>query len=210
MYGHYISLGTNCEVAFQFRRVLQRDSSSFFSWNVTSSSSLLSLFRADFQSILSANNISQHGDGGLCLDASHGYLFHSPFACPNPLDDPRFEASLASHRQKVNYLIEKLYESAKGDERIAYFYKTDEIEAKKVFTDLRNEMLRFHNGRDNFVIVAVLPQTLAEPDWKEDGIDNCYIKRFAPVDDASDAHVSTWDKIFRKHPHLDPMYLSGY
>ena len=193
---HYDSLGDNCEVAFQFRRILDKDSSSFFSWNATPFSALKSLLRRRFARILQPENLSRHGDGSLVSDASHGYYLHSPFSTPEPHDDPEFEAHLGAMRDKTAYLIAKFIDVARSGERVAYFYKTDEPEARTNSLELRDILDEYHQGDANYVIILMQSADKAEPDWDEARIANRYLTRFAPWYDAPDGHVSSYDKLF--------------
>jgi len=209
-YHHYVSLGHNCEIAFQFRRVLGRDSSSFFSWNVTPLGALHSLLDARFAGILQPENLRPHGDGSLVWDASHDFAFHSPFATPDPHDDPDFAAQLEDFRGKTNYLIDKFVETARGEESVAYFYKTEEPDARAHALALRDALDGYHQGRDNFIIVMLQTQDRAEADWGEARIANRYLARFGPWYDATDGHVLSYDAVFSEFPHVEPLRLAGF
>ena len=210
-FDHYVSLGYNCEVAFQFRRILGKDSASFFSWNITSFDSLKSLLRTRFDGILKAENLEPHWDGSLILDKSHQYYFHSPFQAPNPLDDANFEANLKTFQEKVNYLIEKLNSQANSGERVAYFYRTDEGNARAHALDVYNYLREILNNADNFTLIILQQEEKAEAEWGDvAGIKNRYLRRFAPGHDASDGHVQSYDKVFREFPSKEPMFFAGY
>ncbi len=209
-YQHYVSLGHNCEIAFQFRRILGRDSSSFFSWNITPLSSLISLFKGRFVGILQADNLSQHGDGSLVWDKSYDFAFHSPFSTPVPHDDPEFAVKLVAFREKTHYLVEKFYSTARSGDSVAYFYKADEVPVvRKEARALRNLLNEIHVNND-FNIIFLQPEDRAEPDWGEPGLANRYLKRLAPWYDATDGHVSSYDKVFLEFPHVENMRFSGY
>lgn len=105
LYDNYVSLGSSCEVAFQFRRVLGDYRSGFFNWNITPVQSLLSLLAQDFSGILQAENLS-HSDGNLFYDASHGYCFHADFSSPDLRADGMFEARLTSLREKTEHFLQ--------------------------------------------------------------------------------------------------------
>ena len=47
MYDHFVSLGFNCEAAFNFRRLLGRDDSSYFNWLVAPFGSMIKLIESD-------------------------------------------------------------------------------------------------------------------------------------------------------------------
>ncbi len=209
-FSHWVSLGFNCEVAFQMRRVLGRDSSSFFSWNITPLAALSSLLDSRFAGILQPGNLSDHGDGVLVRDASHGYSFHSPFATPNPHDDPAFAGKLAEFRVKVGYLLDKFAAIAASGEPVAYFHRTEEPDARAIGEHLMELLGRYHGEVRNFVLVLIQPQDRQEPDWATPRLANRYLRRLAPFDDAPDGHVQSWDRIFAEFPHREPMRLAGF
>ncbi len=57
-FDEYVSLGSDCEVGFQFRRVLGHDSSSFCNWNVTGIAALERLLATRFAEVLQEQNIA--------------------------------------------------------------------------------------------------------------------------------------------------------
>jgi hypothetical protein len=209
-YQHYVSLGYNCEIAFQFRRLLGLDSSSFFSWNITPFRALQSLLKSGFSGILAAENLRKHGDGSLVWDKSHEFAFHSPFSTPEPHDDPNFAEQLEAFRKKTKYLIDKFVEVAHSGETVAYFYKTEEADAHTAAVALRFLLDEYHQGRDNYTLILLQTADRAESDWGEARIANRYLKRFGPWHDATDGHVQSYDKVFREFPHVDTMRLAGY
>jgi hypothetical protein len=204
LYSEYVSLGYNCEVGFQIRRVLGREDSSFFNWNITHMAQLKSLLASRFSGILKPDNLEQHADGGLVLDKSHGHLFHSPFATPNPFEDDKFEAHLEEYRNKTNYLIDKFYDVS--GKRRCYFYKSEVDVDRKDCTYVRDELAKL--GNDDFSLVILRHRDLTEDPWGEDQIYLRYLRRLAPWDDAADGHIDSWDAVFREFPHRDPMRLA--
>lgn len=207
-FSNYVSLGSNCEIAFQFRRILGRESSSFFSWNVTSFAALSSLLSSRFSGILEEQNLSPHGHG-MVRDNFHDYLFHTPFSTPNPSDDPDFAKNLANHRSKARYLIDKFTSQAASGEPIVYFYRTEEEDAKAKAMVVRDSLAGMHH-RDNFRLVIIQAESRREDDWQEACIANRYVLRLAPFNDATDGHVSSYDRIFREFPFSGEMRYSGY
>lgn len=212
-YSEYVPLGINCEAAYQVRRILGRDSASFFSWNVTPWSALESLIRTRFDGILRQENISPHMDGSLMNDTSHDYKFHSPFSRPDFVNDPEFADKLENHRQKVAYLIGKFLRPREPGESAAYFYKADGPEdaaqvraAANRVRDLLNEI----HKDSPFMLVVLQQEERKEPRWGDERIENRYLKRYSPWSDATDGHVQTWDSVFREFPHRDAMQFAGF
>lgn len=208
-YQHYISLGSNCEIAFQFRRVLQQDSSSFFSWNVTDCSALLRLLKTRFEGVAELDNIRPHSHPSMLLDTRYDYLFHNPFATGEPSEDPQFDTTWAAYRSKVEYLVAKFLRDAASDDRTAYFYKTDEEDVRGKARLIRDALQDLH-PKDNFDLVIIQTRDREEADWGESRLRNRYVRRFAPFDDATDGHVSSYDAIFREFPKAVTMYYAGY
>jgi hypothetical protein len=211
MFKYYVSLGENCEVAFQMRRVLGRDESSFFSWNITSFEALTSLLTHRFQGIMQLENLSTKSQGGsLIHDAAHDYWFHSDFPHYADVDFSDHPETLANHITKANYLTSKFYEIARSGQNIAFFYKTAAENVKIKSIILRENLLAVTQGMSPFTLVVIQTQDRSEQDWALNGIANRYVARFAPRGDAHDGHVSSWDKIFAEFRHIDGLRLAGY
>ncbi|WP_082501294.1 DUF1796 family putative cysteine peptidase [Methylobacterium sp. Leaf88] len=211
-FSEYVSLGNNCEVAFQIRRVLGRDSSSFFSWNVTPLGSLESLLRSKFSGILSRENLSIHGSGALINDSSHHYKFHSPFADAF-MGDSNFEVQYEELKKKFDYLTLKFLRKRTEIENVAYFYKCDEHSTKidfQIAVVKIRDLIAEIQGNNSFKLVFIQDEAFREEDWGLDNIANRYLKRLAPWADATDGHVQSWDRIFREFPSESEMHLSGY
>lgn len=209
MFKRYVSLGQNCEVAFQFRRVLGTDESSFFSWNVTDFNSAIQLIENDFKDILMESNLERHENGGMVKDKKYNYLFHTPFSTPEPCSDPEFALKLNGHRQKANYLINKMRESYSAEWKTAYFYVSSETECRASSVALRDVLLKVHT-KPNFTLIVLQDENMIEKSWDEQHLHNHYLKRLAPWHDATDGHVSSYDKIFRLYPHDGNNYYAGY
>jgi hypothetical protein len=210
MFDSYVSLGENCEIAFQMRRVLRRDESSFFGWNITSFSAFECLVDCDFQGIMQPENFRFHGSGDLVRDLHCDYLFHSDFPRVANVDFAAFPEIIAAHRSKAQYLVEKFYETARTGGKVVYFYKTPVEDARDKAPGMVERLLKASEGRENFRLVIVQTADRAEPDWNMNLVSNRYVRRFAPYDDAHDGHVSTWDRIFAEFPHAQGLQLAGY
>ena len=209
-FDNYVSLGNNCETAFQIRRVLSRDSSSFFSWNVTMVDPLLSILSSNFANVVQLENMTNVPETGLMHDASHDFHVHSSFATKDFRTEPGFEESFRDLTAKFDYLKTKFAEDAASDKRTVYFYKTEAREDIRVKAQsLRDVLARFHGG-NRFALVIVQPLSALEPPWSDDCIYNRYLRRLAPWEDATDGHVMSWDAVFREFPHRDGLHLAGF
>lgn len=189
--------------------MLGKDSSSFFSWNVTEFEALISLIEHNFSGILLPENISMHGDGSLARDSSHGFLFHSPFATPNPSDDPSFESKLSIYREKVSYLVKKFNDGCKSSGKTVYFYTSSEENVKLKSIRVRDTLMKKHEN-NSFTLVVIQEIDRLEKSWDEECLANLYTKRFAPWHDATDGHVQSYDNIFKQFPFSGEMHFAGF
>jgi Putative papain-like cysteine peptidase (DUF1796) len=201
----YVSLGNNCEGAFQIRRVLGRDNSSFFSWNVTPLPALESLLRTRFAGVLQPDNLTSHLDGSLLNDLSHGHKFHSPFDRIDFRNDHAYECK--------DHLRTKFLRERRGDESTAYFYKVGDKEERAdliaAACRVRDLLAEIHKG-SRFALIILQSDAKRNLFWQEDLIHDRYLARFAPWSDATDGHVRSWDRVFREFPHIAPMRLANF
>ena len=207
---HYISLGNNCEIAFQMRRLLARDHAYFFNWNITSFAAATSLIRSKFENIMQVDNLCYHADGGLVRDMSHDYLFHSNFPRDPNIDFSQYDDVLDEHRSKAQHLIEKFFAASLGSETVCFYYRTEEGDARRKSQILLDALLELGVSAAACQLVIVQSMDRQESDWGLDGIANRYVKRLAPYADATDGHVSSWDRIFREFPYDGPTFYAGY
>jgi hypothetical protein len=210
VFDNYVALGSNCETAFQIKRVVGAEPSGFFSWNITTFPALISLLESDFAGIMQNGNITAHGNGYLALDSSHNYMFHHRFDWETePLDGPEFATKLDDVRGKFQYFVEK-FKGLPESGKTAFFYKTDED------GDVRHQAIRVrdalnrHFPSDSFELVVLQDASRTEASWEEAGLHNLYLTRLAPLHDAADGHVSSWDRVFAQFPYKTPLRFAGY
>lgn len=209
-FDYYFSIWINCEGAFQIRRVLGRDSSCFFSWNVTKFDALISLLSSSFEDTLQLKNLTPRPGTGLIFDSSHNYLLHSPFKDSDPWEGEYFENTFASLQSKFRYLIDKFYRIAQSGNSVVYFYRTEEDGVQEKSKAVVQLLSKIHKA-DNFRFVVLQKEAFKEPDWGIPLIHNRYLKRFAPWNDATDGHVASWDRVFASFPLArDALRLSGF
>lgn len=216
MYDCYTSIGENCEVAFQIRRVLGFDDSSFFSWNITTTSAFNNLLGGGFEGIMDTENLYFHSKS-LIRDAKYDYMFHSDFPCSPETKFDRYERELGENRGKAAYLIDKLYKNASSDGRVLYIHKyssllgvIDTESARSKAEGMLQCLASLHRGRDNFDLVFVQAEGAREGDWGVPNLKNRYLARLAPFADATDGHVQSWDRIFAEFQHVRPLRLAGF
>ncbi|WP_196491514.1 DUF1796 family putative cysteine peptidase [Burkholderia diffusa] len=210
MYDHYMSLGVNCEAAFQFRRVLGRDRSSFFNWNVTPAETLEKLLENDFSNLALAENMQFDGNGTLVRDKLYDYHFHWIGQNFHLIND-RMSEEYRSNYARLHYLADKFRKTLRSGGRIAFFYTCNGHDVLSRLPYIETLLDRKYGAKE-FRIIALLNEQDAGRDRQFDSprIVCRTIKRFAPWSDATDGHVSSWDALFREFPHAAPMTLAGY
>lgn len=201
MYDYYVSLGYNCEVAFQFRRVLGRDVAYMFNWMVTPLDSLHRIVANDFEGSFLKENIEVTADPDMLLDRAYGIRFHSPFRkeLGRDLSGPRFEALYEQFQGKIALFKERFRGLAASRHRVLYVVKTDEERARERLAAFR-DLMRTRWPEHDFEILALQLRGKEEPAWPEPRLHNRYMRRFAPTSDAPDGHLASWDKVFAEFP----------
>lgn len=208
-YDRYISLGSNCEVGFQLKRVLGEAESGFFNWNITESDALISLLENNFLNILKKRNLSLHAGGSLVRDISHNFMVHHDFDLEEFHNAQDFDEKLENLCEKFAYFVEKFRKEAVGPGLTAYFYLGNVRDARE-FAIRVHELLKSYHAARPFSLILLQTSENEEPDWGLPGIYNRYLKRFAPYSDTPDAHIPSWDAVFREFPHRKPLRFVDY
>lgn len=213
MFDQYVSLGANCEVAFQFRRVLGKDFSSFFQWNVTLQEPLKNLLSSRFSGIAKRNMLRYPGSGTLVEDLSYNYHFHwagSLEGFPGDTPDELFE----ENERKLQYLADKFIRNLQSTNRMAFFYALREpVVDYSFFSDILKILDSLAERRLDaaFIVLSTVDKSELPADALiEPRLYFRNLRRFAPWEDATDGHVLSWDAVFREFPHNEEMRLAGY
>lgn len=209
VFDRYVSLGSNCEVGFQLKRVRAAAESGFFTWNITEPDALISLLDSDFSGILHKENLSLHTGGHLARDKSHDFMVHHLFDPVQFNSAPDFDDKLQTLKAKFDYFVRKFREEAALPGRTAYFYKNVHSDARGFALQVHALLKRYHRANP-FTLIVLQPAETMAPDWGIPDIRNRYLKRFAPYDDTSDGHVPSWDAVFREFPHRKRPLLENY
>ena len=201
MYDNYVSLGSNCEAAFQLRRLLGRDVAFFFNWLVTPLDALVGVVSADFAGVYAKENLQATADAGMIFDAGSGLKFHSAFRkeLGRELSGPRFDALYAESAAKYAMLAERFRALARSTNRVAYLVKTADAEARTKAVALR-DVLRARYPLHDFTLVVLQTSDREEADWGEARLRNRYLTRFADPNRAHDGDVPSWDRVFAEFP----------
>ncbi|MDE1154424.1 MAG: DUF1796 family putative cysteine peptidase [Acidobacteriaceae bacterium] len=203
----FVSLGFNCEAAYQFRRVNGDDQASFFSWTYCKFNPLLGLIKADFDGVLLWENVKKLGlmVHDHAFDVSfHGEVFNNT---RDGADVELAKALLADMQSKFRYLAERWRHTVSTAGLTTYFLKIkhndpNAPDARRAAVELR-DLLRMKYPAHEFRIVVLqsLESVEREPQWDEDRIFNRYLQRYAAdVDPENDAFTSSWDAIFAEFP----------
>lgn len=120
MFDEYVSLGYNCEVAFQLKRLFGSDRAGFFNWRITDQPQLVALLQRRFEGILQPDKLGVGEAPGMIRDLAYHYQIHSPFASPDFLADPDFSEKLDREREKMDHLAERFLHPSG---RRCYFFK---------------------------------------------------------------------------------------
>lgn len=201
MYDNYVSLGHNCEGAFQFRRLLGRDVAYYFNWLVTPLDALVEVLRADFAGAYARDRIEPTQDPNMIFDAAYGMKYHSAFRkeLGRNLEGPRFAEIHAESAAKYAMLADRFRELARSPNRVLYVVKTAHEAARDKSVELRDVLAARYPAHD-FQIAVLQTADRQEPDWGEDRIHNRYLARFADPSRANDGHVPSWDRVFAEFP----------
>lgn len=205
MYDHYVSLGANCEPAFQFRRLWGRDVSGYFNWMVTPLPALVEVIAADFGGLFAPGSLEPVHEHTMVRDTRFGVIFHSPFHARlgARFDGPEFEQLHRGFLGKLDHLAAKFRANALSDDRTLYVVKTD-IAGPRAHAARLRDLLRARYPRHRFDIAVLQTADRSEADWREERLFNRYLRRFAPIDDARDGHLESWDRFFAEFPARPP------
>jgi hypothetical protein len=205
MYDTYISLGFNCEIAFQFKRI-GYDESSFFRWAYSPFESTINLIQNDFKDVYLKENLIPDWDS-MVEDTKYKISFHTKLLSEEDqqtknryfLANYSFDEIHQKEVKKIQYFIKKWDSLVNSDKSVLYIIKPDQdgsqAHAKKLL-DLFNHKYPNHQ----FMIVYLQTQEFQEPDWGFSQLKNIYFPHFAPVEQATNGSVAAWDELFANFP----------
>ncbi|MET0372299.1 MAG: DUF1796 family putative cysteine peptidase [Sphingobium sp.] len=204
----FASLGYNCEAAFQFRRILGHDVSSYFNWTYNKPQSVIKLIRNDFADMLLPDRIAPTGimiwESGYDI-SYHGDIFNKS---DNGKDKASFDLHYNDLAGKMAFLRQKWLDTTASNDHTTYYLKLkEESGAPRPRTQAVRvrDALREAYPDHSFLIVAImsLEQSQREPDWVEPQIINRYLSAFAPDSSPQDGNVEEWDQIFEEFPIVE-------
>lgn len=186
----FLSLGYNCEVAFQIRRRFGSEQSCFFDWGVFDIEAVLSLLESRFRGMLRPESLSWDSINQLPHDSGHGYSFHAPWGKEEALSDREFSKKLSDHCNKAVHLAQKFLNP---EHPRIYFYKQQKHCSPERLLRL-SEVLQDISPASILVLLRrpQQPATTARHPILLERV----LKRFAPESDAKDADIASWDAVF--------------
>ena len=199
VFDHYVSLGVNCELDTQFRRVLgAKEESGFFASGVTRLAPLVSLLSSGFADICQAENLEYRGISTLVTDTAHGNTFHWAGPGIEEINNPNAE-SFIRNSGRLHYLAAKFRRIAASGDSIAFFYTCQHESPFEPLAQVA-DLLEKRYGAEDFKLIVVQSIDKLEPDWDHPRLVNRYVERFAPWGDVPDASEACWDRIFAEFP----------
>lgn len=198
-FDHYVSLGINCEVDFQFRRVLAgHEESGYFATGMTRLGTLLSLLNSGFAGICQPENLVYTGITSLVKDVAYDYTFHWVGPGIEEVSNPDTEA-FVRNSGRLHYLAAKFRRIAASGDSIAFFYACHDESPYEPLVQVA-ELLETRYGAENFKLIVVQTIDKLESDWEHPRLHNRYVERFAPWGNVIDASERCWDRIFAEFP----------
>lgn len=209
MYDHYISLGDNCEIGFEFRRI-GYEYSNFFRFAFSPFNSTYKLINNNFQDVFSRENIRPHlvnaDNTTMIIDKKYEICFHAKipyietkegnFFC---IENENFDIAYTREYGKIRYFIDKWDSLVNSNKKVLYFIKsknqTSRSNAEKLL-----KLFYTKYPKHDFSIVYLQLSSYYEQDWHIDHLYNRYIPKFAPLDQTHLGDSKAWDKIFSEFP----------
>ncbi|HEY0052558.1 MAG TPA: DUF1796 family putative cysteine peptidase [Caulobacteraceae bacterium] len=197
-FDEYVSLGDNCETAFQLRRATGVDGGHFLDWTRVAPEVVATLIERRFAGILQPDALAFDPATALCVDRAYGHQFHHHFADgARPQDDPRFEERLGNERRRADHLIPRLLQP-RGPR--CYVMRAqgrlNRIQAVRV----RHAVAALHPESD-FLLVTVQAEAHRRPHpWRYPNIEERFVSFVADPASADVGDEPGWDAILTEFP----------
>lgn len=194
-FDQYVSLGYNCEVGFQIRRLLGHDETSYFSWGIFHIDSIIALIEEKFCGVFNHDSLAWDKSHQLSRETKFDFAFHGPWLTGHPINDPEFERELSEHRQKAAHLAQKFLRP--GGNRL-YIYKPICTQPKEKIDRLA-QLLANISPQSTMVLLRLGYETSSNATHPM--IVERVLEHAAPADAADMAHEPSWDRLFAEFPH---------
>lgn len=208
-YGHVISLGYNCEVAYQFFKRYRFVESSLFAWTNTININKL---------IYAINNLDKLVSGKVenlkpmwkCFNTDirfHGKAPMYIWTSGEEVDQEIINQDKAELLSRVNYLKEKFIKTANDNKENLYIFKyliknENKEEIKKNINDLYSTLEKI--AKNKFDLLIIFEKDKIPKNFQEEFCDkNIYIRTvnfYAPENDVTGkiCDKKGWKKIFNE------------
>ncbi len=207
-YDCYISLGYNCEAGLQFQRI-GHDEGHFFRFTFAPLDTMLSLLRNDFSGVFARQNLVPLPQPcGMVMDSHYDIKFHSNLHSITDQNSGRIAFSAdydfdelygLQEAPKIRYLVAKWRALTSSKQQVLYFIKLEGADYREKALLVRNTFRHLYPDHPGTICCL---QTIDpnETDWGISGLINRYLPRFAPIDNAHDADLLAWDRLFTEFP----------
>lgn len=205
MYDKYISLGSNCEAGFQFRRI-GYDESSFFRWTLSSFDSTYKLIQNDFQDVYLQENLVPVWDN-MVEDSKYNISFHSQLLSNKDpetnqryfLDNDNFDIIYQEEYLKIEHFIQKWFSLVQSEQYVLYIIK-QEKNSSRANAEKLLKLFEDKYPTHRYTIAYIQDKQFYEGNWQLPKLKNIYFSRFAPISQADDGEIADWDRLFQQFP----------
>jgi hypothetical protein len=121
-----ISLGTNCEIAFNIRRTFETDRAYPADWWITPIESVANIIRSRFDVSITVDNLEMAFNGSSVLNRQYGIIHHHDF----PRDSSgkiaaEWQEKIPTVRQKYEYLAARFFDDVCGVDDMIFAINRD-------------------------------------------------------------------------------------
>src|SRR5580693_9304488 len=115
-YDRLISLGCNCQPAFQIRRRCPENKTFFFDWLVTPLKGLMDTLETDFRHVFREDNLACDESGRFVEDRRNGLQFYHLFSRDDEgkVQPSTIRLEYARHRAKIDFLIDRWHSTLRN------------------------------------------------------------------------------------------------
>jgi tetratricopeptide (TPR) repeat protein len=205
-YDAYVSLGSNCEAGLQFRRIGYQGS-SFFRFTFAPFAATYAAIDGDFNRVFERENLRPHTDG-MVRDLGSGIVFHSDLRSALDAGSGRREFLTSydfdeiygmNERPKIRHLVAKWRAVTQSRQDVLYFLKVDQGDPCELAGRMAG-LFRHKYPAHRWTILCLQSVDPTQAEWGIPGVINRHVSRFAPIDNAQDADLGAWDRIFAEFP----------
>jgi len=195
-YDYFVSLGNNCEIGLQLRRV-GYDKSSFFRFTYCNYASLVNILENQFRDIFLLENLIPHTDN-MVKDTKYNIVFHSKLhstlrdGSREFIRNKDFKEVYTQEFEKHNYLIQKDMALFRSKQKILFFIKSNMLLQMEQLDKLV-DIFKKYNPDMKFQILYITPQPYIS---SNDFVSIEKISKYAPDANVHDVDLDYYNKLF--------------